>query len=378
MRLRIAFLVYDFSSPHSGGIATYVHNIGKSLAFDGHQVEVFTGRGKSDLDLPYKVTTLTGPRDNLGRLELSRRFADALYHRKNEFDLVEATDWGMEGYFCIKQGIAPCIIRFHTPNSVVEKLNGCSFRRDSSAVNSAEKEYFGLARYLSAPSKAMITLINQAFLINQPIVHLANPADFQIPEVHRCAPDIASTQSNLIGFLGRLERRKGVYELAEALVEFLRDYPLLQFHFAGPDTRSELGSVGRNLKEILRPIQNQVKYLGYLNRDERNRFLSSLRFCVLPSLWENAPYACVEAMAIGVNLDVTSGSGFEEMVGMDDPRVAFADPGNSRSLLESLRSQILVKNPRSSYQTLYRFRWDNLRKPTVNFYKQIAADNALG
>jgi hypothetical protein len=81
-------------------------------------------------------------------------------------------------------------------------------------------------------------------------------------------------------------------------------------------------------------------------------------------------------MALGVNLVVTSGSGFEEMVGMD-PRVAFAEPGNSQSLLESLRLQILAENSRSGYQTLYRFRWENLRQPTVSFYEQIAADNAL-
>jgi hypothetical protein len=81
-------------------------------------------------------------------------------------------------------------------------------------------------------------------------------------------------------------------------------------------------------------------------------------------------------MQSGINLVVTSGSGFEEMVGPDQ-KVMFANPGDSSSLLAAMRLQLRADSTRSHYSAINRFTWNNLRGPTLRFYERIAEENGL-
>lgn len=81
-------------------------------------------------------------------------------------NIVEATDCGMEGYDCLDKDEFATIVRLHTPNSVVDKLNGYSRLKDSAVVNERECECFYKAKYLSSPSKAMAALTVKQWNVN--------------------------------------------------------------------------------------------------------------------------------------------------------------------------------------------------------------------
>jgi glycogen synthase len=371
--LSVAYLIADFGSVNSGGISTYVHSIARYLASEGHRVEVITGRSPREVPnaLPYTITELSCEGRGVGRLDLSLAFAESLAGRSDQFDLVEATDWGMEGFHCLKRRLAPCLIRFHTPNSIVERLNGSTRRQDSAAVNAVEAEYFASASFLSSPSRAMIGEVKRTWPGLAAVEHIRNPL---LPTPYPMPPDRSGLRR--FGFFGRLERRKGVYELATALATFLVEEPELAFHFAGPDTRTTDGSVGKDLRMILAGVIDRVKFLGYVEPCQRSGFLRSLECAVLPSLWDNAPYACVEVMLAGVPLLATGGSGFEELIG-DSPHASIVRAGDSAALLEGLRERARASAVLARYDGLKQLSWAAVRGPTLALYQRVAAGQAV-
>lgn len=365
--LRIVYLAADYGSVNAGGIATYIHSIATVLSQDGHRVEVISPRlPKRGLpDVPYRMTRLdTGGRQN-NRLELSQAFAQATAARAADLDLIEATDWGMEAFHCTKRSLTPCVIRFHTPNSKVEQLNGEIRRQDSAEVNMAEAQYFASTRFLSAPSRAMIQVVEATWPIVAPINHIPNPILPQTTPILRITAD-----HRRYGFLGRLERRKGVYELAEALSTFLAEYTDVEFFFAGPDTRTAGYSVGRDLREILSDVADRVHFLGFLDNERRLEFLGSIDCAVFPSRWENSPYTCLDAMTAGLPVIATSGSGFEELIGSSEHTI-LVPPASSSALLEALQRHYHAVCTSVLYDSLPRLSWNSLRQPTLDFYHRV-------
>jgi len=366
--LRILYLVADYGSVNAGGIATYVHSIASLLAADGHQVEVLSPHvARFDPPrVPYRITKLEGGSQRTNRLALSHRFAEAVEARADSIDIVEATDWGMEGFHVLQRTTAPCVIRFHTPSSKVEELNDEVRRQDSAEVRTVEAEYFASTRYLSAPSQAMIRLVGETWSGVADITHLPNPL---LSPKKRVAK--AASQQRCFGFLGRLERRKGVYELAEALSVLLPQCPDFHFFFAGPDTRHADSSVGRDLRDLLSGVEDRVHFTGFLDDARRLEFLNLIECAVFPSLWENAPYACVEAMVAGLPIIATAGSGFEELTGLSEC-VTLVPPGDGRGLRGAMRHRYRSASATVEYEALHRLSWESLREPTIDFYRRAA------
>ncbi|NQU24501.1 MAG: glycosyltransferase family 4 protein [Candidatus Nealsonbacteria bacterium] len=307
----------DFSDRMAGGIGTYVHILAQGLSSKGHEVIVFspncTGRSKSS----YAVIPLGDGRSHgKGRLELSLLFLDAVrrLHAQAPLSIVEATDWGMEGFHCVHAREFPTVVRMHTPHSLVTELNGGSRRRDAETVAGAEAEYFNSARYFSAPSAAVAKLFRTRYAVpSERITVIPNPYSIERSKGDLTDASLARSHFRIV-FFGRLERRKGVYVLAEALRSLLNSYSDVEVEFIGPDTRRANSSVGKELQASLSAWRNRIRFRGHLKGAEKYAALRLAHCIVLPSLWENFPYACLEAMASERPVIATSGSGFEEII----------------------------------------------------------------
>jgi glycosyltransferase involved in cell wall biosynthesis len=138
-----------------------------------------------------------------------------------------------------------------------------------------------------------------------------------------------------LAFFGRLERRKGVYVLADALREVLPARPDLSVDWIGPDTRIDGGSVGRDLRSLLSPWSERIRFLGFLEGAEKFAALRRSDAVVMPSLWENAPYACLEAIACGKPVIATMGSGFDEIL-TDGVNALLVPPSEPSALAEAI------------------------------------------
>jgi len=376
--MNIVFIVSDYSGK-AGGIRTYVHTVANALSGLGHHVTVMSPVLTPPPGARYALSPVTPEAPPTARrIALSYEFARALrvLNRARRIDVVEATDWGMEGVACLGTVGAPVVVRLHTPNSVVDSLNEEGRALDRDAVNAGENEYFCTARFLSSPSHAMARLFTERWSIAPDrITVIPNPVAIEEIATGGPATPPPIAEGFQLAYVGRLERRKGVFVLARALASVLGVLGDARAVFAGHDTRSGSASIGVQLRRILAEFPGRVRFEGRLEHDRVIGVLGASHLVVLPSLWENFPYACLEAMACSRPVLASAGSGFDEIIrpGVDGYLVAPRDPGALASALIAARSADLLTMGRAARNNVVRFDARTVAYLIESYYRRVVA-----
>jgi glycogen synthase len=152
------------------------------------------------------------------------------------------------------------------------------------------------------------------------------------------------TAANTVGYIGRLERRKGVIDLGRAIPLVLKRFPSARFLFAGATQDSPAPGVSMEdyLKGIIGAGMSQVTFMGKVEHGDMDKVFSSMDVTVLPSLWENFPNSCLEAMAAGRGVVGSSAGGMAQQ--LDEGRAGFLiRPGRPREIANAVCR--LLENP---------------------------------
>ncbi len=138
-------------------------------------------------------------------------------------------------------------------------------------------------------------------------------------------------------YAGRIEPRKGVETLLRAWMMAARSHPGWTLRLAGADTTTGAGetSCWKALCGAIPEMDASVQYLGPLTPEELRREQARAAVCVIPSLWENFPNTCIEAMAAGRAVVVSHRGGMAEMIG-DTEAGLVARAGDAESLARAL------------------------------------------
>ena len=137
-------------------------------------------------------------------------------------------------------------------------------------------------------------------------------------------------------FFGRLEQRKGVHILAQAIPSIRARVPSAQFVFIGGDSVID----GRPSSEVVRELAGpeSESALHLLGRQDPSALLPAVAasdVVAFPSIWENFSIAAVEARALGRPIVATSGSGFDDFV-RDGVDGVLVPPGTVAPLADAL------------------------------------------
>jgi len=125
----------------------------------------------------------------------------------------------------------------------------------------------------------------------------------------------ATTQTGVVTFLGRLEIRKGVLDYARAIPLILRRNPKARFRFVGRSVPYKNAIEMRDhLEGLLHPYRLSVEFTGPVGLDGIPAMLAETDICVFPSLWENFPNVCLEAMSSARGIVGSRAGGMEEML----------------------------------------------------------------
>jgi glycosyltransferase involved in cell wall biosynthesis len=138
-------------------------------------------------------------------------------------------------------------------------------------------------------------------------------------------------------FFGTICFMKGVAVLADAMGSVLSVHPDLHLVLVGkvgggPDGLSMLQYVMQRAGTYA----DRIHYLGVLPHSQLYPVVANARAIVLPSLVDNLPNTCLEAMALGQVVIGTRGTSFEEVL-EDGVSGVLVAPGSVSELAEAIK-----------------------------------------
>jgi glycosyltransferase involved in cell wall biosynthesis len=365
--LKIAFVSFEYHGVVTGGgIGTYIRNAAAMLSARGHHVEVFCGASDADfvdaeldgIKVHRLPSTRTSFRDDV--VDVFR-----LRHQSVQFDLVEGAEYGAD-LFGIVAAIPQLarVVKLHTATFQINTFNDAYVSKWAKlrfAVGALKrgrmpKPYWGRydkardpercvtigADEVTSPSHALLTWTSESWRLSAKKCSVVPNAFVASPALLTLSPE---RPTKFVTFIGRLEVRKGVLELAEAIPLILAKAPETKFQFIGR-TLSHPSS-GVPLDVLIRKIAGsaaceRIYFRGPLEYEAIASAFAETTVAVLPSYWEAFGYVCLEAMSAACGIVGTSGSGMAEI--LEDGRTGRLVPPRQPAAIASAVLD-LINNP---------------------------------
>ncbi|MDA7936589.1 glycosyltransferase family 4 protein [bacterium] len=374
--MKILLISFEFPSETGfGGIATYTWYQSRALAKLGHEVHVLAGaleptplrsaevdgvqvhrfRRRSSLMRAFVAFGGNSLSWTKKRIEnaVSMRHGMKQLCQTHHFDIVEMPECGGEGAALGHHGM-PTVIRLHSPSQLIMPFYGIG-KIDTNLCSAIENRAIGRATAFSSCSQFLADEARQRMGISNPIEVIPNGIDValfdesdQIDIRHKYG---LSPNRLMILFAGRLERRKGIHLCADICMSILKDFDV-DFIFAGEDTD---GFFARELRSSMdsAEMKGAVYHLGKLDMRSLRSCMRQCDVFLLPSLWENCPYSCLEAMAAGKPIVSSGQGGMPELIHGDENGL-LATSGDSASFVSQLRKLLDDADLRSRLGTAAR------------------------
>ena len=356
-----------------GGIGTFVHDLALGLKENGEEVEVISlsADGKeSTIDYQGVKVHRVPPDDSLDTYQMtlsvmpySHSLLKALFamHTKfrqlnNErpFDVVEVPEMFGEGIFVALAKECPLVVRLYTPHFkfIEDKLHLIDDAFDHQFLALIEKLTLLTADVVTSPSEDLGGYVRDAVGFE--------PSEMAIVrgliDTNRFCPEgkkaLGEDKGLKAVFVGRLEERKGVYQLVRAIPKVVEKCPQARFYFVGKDTNTAKGgrSVQAELEQELKAagVAGHVVFTGPVPHATMPEYFRAADIFVLPSLYDNAPLTCLEAISSGVAMVGTSAGGMKEYV-VSGESGTIIPPADVDALAEALIDLFQNDDKRKSY-----------------------------
>ena len=357
-----------------GGIGTYVSTIARRLAERGEVVHVIGQRWRGAPAareehcggrLIVHRIGIDDPPTNAGhgwqeeRAALRRSPCSAEWFswsaaflaehliRTEGIDTIEAQEWEAPLYhFLLRRALGlgpahhpPCIIHLHTPTAIIAPANGDNPASPAvSTLVQMEEHCIAAADALLCPSRYLARQTEERFALAPGTIRVI-PLPLPVaPHVDR--PDAVWAGGSLC-FIGRLEARKGVLEWVDAAVQAAAEHDGLRFEFVGSDTltgrrgpTSRISMRRTLIERIPKPLRTKFMFHDPRPQAQLRSILAQAMAAVVPSRWENFPYACLEAMASGLPVIASRHGGMAEVI--EDGQTGWLTPDCGLPLADGL------------------------------------------
>jgi glycogen(starch) synthase len=370
--MKIALISYEYPpDTANGGIATYVFQAARMLAERGNAVEVFAGslsRNSTEFESGIVVHRFI-VKDQINFAgAIVKKFVER--HELHPFDIIEGPDYKADA-----RGIVaacpqiPYVLKLHTPTAVlwqIEKpslfhLAKVKLKELLHGINpftDYECEHALRADLITSPSYALSNMLIKLWGLKKDKVSV-----FPYPYVPaaKLVGIPVETSPDVVTFLGRLELRKGVIELADAIPIILAKFPKAKFRLVGENRNSPERGVDMKqyLIKRLGSAVDSVEFIEKVSLDQIPQVFAQTGIAVFPSRFENFGLVCLEAMAAGRAIVASNNGGMSQMLDSDklgrlippnDPESLaravielLADPAKRMSLGAAARNKILTE-----------------------------------
>lgn len=378
-RRTVVLVTQDYPPDHGGGIATFNKDLAVSLAAMGHLVHVIAkSEDISRVDFErgvwvHRIVARSIPlsKDAEARripaniwawsasaLEEVRRIAS--HHR---IDVVETPIWDCQGAAFLLEGRWPLVVSLQTslrfwleghPELAEDRRWMDSFGTPMLAL---ERELMEKANAVRSISHAIRRDIEAAydfrFAEDQVVVSPLGLADPGKPEG-------AKSERTTVLFVGRLEHRKGIDVLLDAIPLVLQDQPDLDFRIVGDDTIPGPGKKtyrsAFEKSEAGRRFADRVRFDGKVDDSALNQAYAECDIFLSPSRYESFGLVFIEAMRQGKAVIGCDVGGMPEIIAHEATGL-LVPPGDAPALAAAIlrlaRDPVLRTSMGTAGRTLF-------------------------
>lgn len=342
--MKIAYISIEnpYSVNNNGGIGTYSAMIAEAMAAKNNEVHLITF-GKHEEDYIYFGVNVHCVSDAL----LSKRLfyleeSYLIYERiktivqSNHIDIVESPEWLAQGLFTVTECNIPFITRLHTPLFIIEEVSmGQKIYRDSNEIKRFEFLQAKRSKLLTAPCNSIREWINNEWEIDSQVIY--NP-------INENKYALCNNAENAVLFMGRLEYRKGITFLSECIKKLAQDVKNVKIIICGRDSVFKKESMKNRIMRECESVIEHIQFISHASFTEKEELFSKAKVVVLPSVWENQSYVCLEAMASGKTVIATNTGGFPDMIKNNESGY-LVEAENSEQLYERIKEVLIDKIP---------------------------------
>jgi glycosyltransferase involved in cell wall biosynthesis len=311
----------------------------------GHKISIITATfGKSGQSEEDGIQVYRIPYRGLIPKELAYLYYSFSVSRKlskitKDIDIVCCPEFYSDAFYYSFQREAPLVTRLATPLCVAQKYQKNGYLRGRPFFKWMEKKQTVNSDGIFTSTNVLADTVTKAWkLTNRQIEIIPNSVDVKtiVEMAGNPHPRVNIPRSDYMLFFGRLEERKGVHVLAQALTHVFMNNPSIRMVFVGADTVYNGMSMKDHIfSKIAYEDRQRIIFMDNLPQQELFAVVRHACLVILPSLWEGFGFVSIEAMALGKVVIATSGSGFDEII--EDHHTGFlVPPGRSRDLAEKI------------------------------------------
>jgi len=341
--MNILFVTGQFPNSEKtylGGMSKAVYKCAQGMEKHGHNVRILSA-GSEARRWKYRGISVISVRASDGMQDSCMGMVYNIINREIQFqkeirrldrekpiDVIHYAGWFGVGLF---HGIRiPAVMRISSYSKV--QLDSVYQGAKGICLNALERIAISRMNVVYAPSRVMAIGVEKD--TGRKVRVLETPYDAEDWE-----PDIRIWEKKLKGkkyflFFGRLSKDKGIYVIRDCLYEVLKHYPEMSFVFAGTSGNDDF--IEGELKKAAGVYRERVIFMGRLSPVELTPVVANAQMVVMPSLMDNFPNACAEAMALGKIVIGTDGSSLEQFI-KHGYNGYLARIGDSDSLLEQMK-----------------------------------------
>jgi glycosyltransferase involved in cell wall biosynthesis len=336
--LHIGFLTSEYIIPPThldGGLATYIQKVSRGLVERGHQVSVFclsdrnfdwidegvcihevldVSLRKHDLlnDIIFPTAKIEEILENSSKL--AKRLLEV--NTQDPLDIIQAASYQAVGIAMCNNGSIPLITRISSLAPLYRNSNVIS--KNANTLSAALTDWCETYQIENsdcsfAPSALMA---KHSSLLSHAVPHvIRSPIDRYNENL-----DESFFNQNLKGmkyllFFGTLNRMKGIEIISRSVGGLLEEFPDLHFVFVG---RTHLAGDHQSFADKIimdnEKWKNNLHYYKSLSKQKLYPVIRHAFGVLIPSLIDNYPNTCLEAMQFGKIVIGTYESSLDEMI----------------------------------------------------------------
>jgi len=159
-------------------------------------------------------------------------------------------------------------------------------------------------------------------------------------------------KTNKLLFLGAIGKRKGIFDLIEAMKKIKSERVNTKLLLYGPDVTDGIEKIIKDSQ-----LEDYIEYRGWLHNEEKAKlFTSEIALNILPSYNEGLPMTILETMSYGIPNITTNIAAIPEVVNSNNGYIN--SPGDYEKIAQNIIDFLANKNIRKklsdkSFNTIY-------------------------